>query len=69
MSEFSRCSLGGIRQGIRKGKETAILINSIFSVWEFFGRFLLLLWFIVGLLYGGDRQGTREGNLNFRYKL
>ena len=66
---FSRSSLGGIRQGIGEGKETAILTNSTFCVLGFFGRFLVVLWFIVGLLYGGDRQGTREGNLNFRYKL
>ena len=28
---------GGIRQGIREGKETAILTNSTFGIWEFFG--------------------------------
>ena len=47
--ELSRSSLGGIRQGIREGKETAILINVLFSVSEFFGRSLVLPWFLLGL--------------------
>ena len=49
LSVISRCSLGGIRQGIRKGKETTILIKRTFSVWEFFRGFLVHLWFILGL--------------------
>ena len=66
---FSRSSVGGIRQSIREGKEKAILIKSTFCILGFFGRSLVLLWFIVGLLCEGDRQGTKEWNLNFRYKL
>ena len=66
---FSRSSVGKIRQGIREGKEMAILINSIFLAWEFFGRSLVRLWFIIGIWQGRDKEGTREGNLNFRYKL
>ena len=35
--------------------------------WEFLGRSLgrslVRPWFILGLLFGGDREGTREGNL------
>ena len=37
--------------------------------WEFFGRSLVRLWFLVGLLHETKREGTREGNLNFRYCL
>ena len=36
-SEFSRSSVGKMRQGIREGKEMAILINSIFSNTHTFG--------------------------------
>ena len=32
LSVVSRCSLGVLRQGIRKGKETTILIKRTFSV-------------------------------------
>ena len=49
LSEFSRLSVRKIGEGIREVKETAILINSTFGVWEFFGRSLVLPWFIVGL--------------------
>ena len=64
LSVISRLSLGEIRQGIRKGKETAILTNSTFSVWEFLRCSFVHPWFIVGLLYEGDREGTRDWNLN-----
>ena len=50
LSVVSRLSVGGIGQGIREVKETAILIKSTFCVWEFFGRSLVRPWFIVGLL-------------------
>ena len=36
-----RSSLGGIREGIRERKETAILINSTFCGSGFFGRSLV----------------------------
>ena len=51
LSVVSRCSLGKIRQGIRKGKETAILTNSTFSVWEF----LFFLFYVLRLFL---RVGT-----------
>ena len=66
LSVFSRSSVGGRRQGIREVNETTILINSIFSVWEFLGCSLLLLWFLLGILPERDRKGTREGNLKNR---
>ena len=31
--------------------------------WEFLGRSLVRPWFILGLLQGRDKDGTREGNL------
>ena len=66
-SEFCRSSLGcrseKIGEGIRELKETAILINSTFGVWEFFGRSLVHPRVVFGLLHGVDIQGTREGNL------
>ena len=37
LSVVSRCSLGVLRQGIRKGKEMAILTNSTFCDLAFFG--------------------------------
>ena len=49
--ELSRSSLGGIRQGIREGKETAILINVLFSVSEFFGRSLVSPWSLARSIY------------------
>ena len=63
LSEFSRLSVRKIGEGIREVKETAILINSTFGVWEFFGRSLVHPRFVFGLLHGVDIQGTREGNL------
>ena len=63
LSVVGRCSLGKIRQGIREEKETAILTKVLFCVLEFFGRSLVLLWFVFGLLHGVDIQGTMEGNL------
>ena len=41
-----------------------ILTNSIFCDSEFLGRSLVLLWFILGLLFGVSREGTTERNLN-----
>ena len=41
---FSRSSLGGIRQGIREGKETAILRKRTFCCVEFFGLSLVHPW-------------------------
>ena len=67
--EFSGYSLGGIRQGTRKGKEMAILIKRTFCILGFFGRSLVLLWFFLGILHGDLKEHIREGNLNFRYKL
>ena len=63
LSVVSRSSLGGIRQGIREGKEVEILTNSTFSIWEFLGSSLVRLWFFVGLLHETKREGTRERNL------
>ena len=48
-SVFSRSSLGVLRQGIREVKEREILIKSTFSISAFFGRSLVLLWFVLGL--------------------
>ena len=42
LSVFSRSYLGGIRQGIRDVKETAILTKRTFSVWEFLSLFYVL---------------------------
>ena len=53
-------------EGIREGKEIAILIKRTFPDSEFFGSSLVLLWFILGLLHGAHIQGTREWNLNNR---
>ena len=77
LSVVSRSSLGKIRQGIRKGKETPILIKSTFwwlgVLWSFLGSYLaqglerlFLPWFLLGLLHGAHIQGTRVGNLNNR---
>ena len=52
------------RISIREGKETAILTKSIFCISEFFGRSLVLPWFLLGLLPEGNREGTKVGNLN-----
>ena len=41
-----------------------ILIKSTFCIWEFFRCSLVLLWFFLGLLSDGDREGTIEQNLN-----
>ena len=60
-AEFSRSSVGVLRQGIREEKETVILIKVLFCNLEFFGSSLVLispkgferlfrLWFILGLL-------------------
>ena len=46
---FSRSSLGGMGQGIREGKETAILIKRTFCSSELVGRSLVRLRFIVGI--------------------
>ena len=65
---------GKTGQGIREKKESAILTKRTFSISAFFGRSLVLLWFlsrlkgsndysVFGLLHGVDIQGTREGNL------
>ena len=62
-SVFSRSSLGVLRQGIREGKETAILINVLFSISEFFGSSLVLPWFILGLWHGIYREDKTERNL------
>ena len=42
----------------------AILIKVLFSILEFLGSSLVRLWFVLGLLPEGNREGTREGNLN-----
>ena len=65
-SVVSRSSLGGIGQGIREIKETAILIKRTFFVSEFFGCSLVRLWFVLGLLPEIDREGTIEKNLKNR---
>ena len=44
----SRSSVGEIGEGIREGKETAILIKRTFCHLVFLGRPLVLLWFVVG---------------------
>ena len=76
-SVFSRSSLGKIRQGTRKRKETTILIKSTFWRLGVHGSFLgsylaqglerlFLPWFVLGLWHGAHLQGTREGELNNR---
>ena len=52
LSVFSRSSVGVFREGIREGKETAILIKVLFSILEFLGRSLVYLWFVLGLWHG-----------------
>ena len=64
LSLVSRRSVGVLWQDIREVKEVEILTNSTFSIWEFLGRSLVRLWFLLGLWHGRDWQGTREGNLN-----
>ena len=44
----------------------AILIKRTFSVWEFLGCSLVLLWFVLGLLQGREKKGTKNRNLNNR---
>ena len=61
---FSRLFLGGIRQGIREGKEMEILTKSTFRVSAFFRGSLVRPWFLLGLIYVRDKEGTRDGNLN-----
>ena len=63
LSVVSRLSLGGMRQGIREVKETAILINSIFEDREFLGSSLVRPWFVLGLLPERNREGTTGRNL------
>ena len=43
---FSRSSVGGIEEGIREVKETAILTNSTFCVSAFLGSSLVRLRFL-----------------------
>ena len=69
LSVVSRCSVGGIRQGIRTGKEMAILIKRTFCILGFFGRSLVRPWSVLGILHGDSKEHIREENLNFRYKL
>ena len=57
-------SVGRIGEGIREGKETAILTKSTFPDSEFFGSSLVRLWFVLGLLPEGDREGTKEQIIN-----
>ena len=64
LSVVSRCSVGGIRKGIREGKEIAILRKRTFGVWEFLGSSLVCPWFFLRLLPEGHREGTRGRNLN-----
>ena len=72
---FSRSSVGGMRQGIREIKETAILIKRTFFISKFLGRSLVLispiglerlfrLWFVLGLLPEITKEGKKGGNLN-----
>ena len=41
----------------------AILIKRTFSIWEFFGSSLVLLWFLLGLWHGIYREDKTERNL------
>ena len=50
LSVFSRCSLGGIWQGIRDEKGTAILTNALFVVWSSFFLLCAALFLRVGTL-------------------
>ena len=49
LSEFSRSSVGELRQGTREGKRKSILIKRIFSNLLFLGRSLVCPWFFLGL--------------------
>ncbi len=69
LSEFSRSSVGRIGEGIREGKETAILTKSTFPDLEFLGSSLVRLWFVLGLLPEGDREGTKERIINKKHFL
>ena len=55
LSVFSRCSLGEMRQGIREGKEMAILIKSLFFyfgvLWSFLGSSLVHPWSFTRSIY------------------
>ena len=53
-----------MREGIRGVKERVILIKRTFLVLEFFGCRLVRLWFVLGLLPEGNREGATGGNLN-----
>ena len=56
---FSRLFLGGIRQGIREGKEMEILTKSTFRVSEFIGSSFVRPWFILGLLPEREREESK----------
>ena len=62
LSVVSRSSLGGIREGIREVKETAILINSTFwwfgVLWSFLGSSLVSRWSFTRSIY--TRNKGRE---------
>jgi hypothetical protein len=59
-SEFCRLSLGGIAEGIREVKETAILTKRTFSISAFFGRSLVHPLFVLGYLHGSTKDGQAE---------
>ena len=63
LSVVSRSSVGKIREGIREVKEWAILIKVLFLSFGGLGCSLVRLWFVLGLLPEGNREGTRERNL------
>ena len=56
---FSRLFLGGIRQGIREGKEMEILTKSTFRVSAFFRGSLVRPWFLLGLLPEREREESK----------
>ena len=64
LSVVGRCSLGGIRQGIREKKESAILTKRTFSISAFLGRSLVYPLFVLGYLHGSTKDGTSRRNLN-----
>ena len=61
LSEFSRSSVGKMRQGIREGKKTAslrkVLSSSLGVLWSFLGSSLVCPWFLTRGRSGRYKRG------------
>ena len=61
LSVIDRSSVGELRQGIREGKETAILINSTFCILGFFSLFYVLRFSSEWGLFGRNTRSAIRG--------